>query len=472
MNSDMNINKLKKILKAASNTQYYSKIFKDRNIDIDQINNYEDFKQIPITTKKDYKKNTLEFISNSIADKMNKEYLKSIEGNYKLIDEYLEKFGLNLVITSGSTGIPLEVIHSYKDDIRNYFALNMYRRKISDFRVDSKYMWILPMNEKTKSIFYAKSTKYILDKNGGVQYFLVNYKEENLKDMHEVVIKNKIQWITGSPSAVSEYARYLRKNDLHYVFDYIELHSEPCLDWQRELIEDVFKISPNLVYSSNEINFIAGTCDNGSYHILEDNVFVEFIDKRYGEKDSKKILITGLNYLDTPLLRYDIGDIAETVECHKCEFSDKAAIKLKGFRDSDMIKCKNGDLLEPYIIYDSVFFLEKRLNFTIGYYQVEQVAYKKFVFKFEELSNWKEETRKIAKRFLQEFMMNALGFKVSISLIECERHEGYNNNAEAKYKRFKSLCKMKEEEELEECIIVGGFRNIPTHYFISGSKYK
>lgn len=430
--------KLKKVLQSANQTPYYHNLFEKFKINIDEIKTYEDFKKIPITTKEDYKNNQFDFITSSILKKMDVNYLKKITGNYKLLDEYLGQFGLNLVITSGSTGIPIEVIHSKQDDIRNYFALNLYRKNIKNFDINSKYLWILPMNRKTKSMFYNESTSYLLDGTSGIQYFLADYNKESIKKMHEIIVRNSVRWITGSPSAIVEYAKYLQDENLKYSFDYIELHSEPCLEWQKRLIESVFNIIPKCIYSSNEINFIAATCTNNNYHILDDNVFVELIDNNYKNKNDKKVIITGLNYYDTPLIRYDISDIAELTECTDCNMKMKPAIILKGFRDSDMIVHENGDLSEPYIIYDSVFFLEKKFKFEMGYYQAKQVAYKNFTFCFENYNNWSEKIKNAIKNYLENFISEALGYRIIVTLDLYDRSKEYSEKFKGKYKRFES----------------------------------
>lgn len=438
MKNDILPSKIKKVLKAAANTPYYDKLFKKYNIDIENINTFDDFTNIPITTKNVYKNNTFDFISNTISKDMDKDYLKSISGDYKKIDDYLEKFGLNLVITSGSTGIPLEVIHSEKDDIRNYFALNTYRKKFFNFNIASKYLWILPMNKKTQCMFYDKDLSFINNGDLGIHYFLVNYTDENISRMHKTIVSNSIRWITGSPTAITEYAKFMLKNNLSYPFDYIELHSEPCLEWQEELIQTAFGITPSKIYSSNEINFMAATCNHNEYHILKDNVYIELIDKKFGDLHYKKVIVTGLNYFDTPFIRYDIGDLAESINCVSCNMKHDPSISLKGFRDSDMIMCKSGELIEPYIIYDSIFFLEKELNFEIGYYQVVQNSYTEFLFKFERFYDWDNTIKIIIKDYITKFISEALDFEVDILITSYNLNSSYDYKS--KYVRFKSCC--------------------------------
>lgn len=433
-----NRKKIEKLLKAAENTNYYKKVFTENNININGVVNYEDFCRIPITTKNDYKNHTLDFIVNMDNLNIDKVKIKALEGNYKALDKYLGERGFNLVMTSGSTGIPLEVIHSNQDDVRNYFCLNYFRSRLKSFDILSKYIWILPMNKKTQSEFYSKDQSYIIDGEKGIQYFLTNYNDVYFNQFHKVLTTNNIKWICGSPTAIVEYCNYLERNKIKIDIDYVELHSEPSLDWQVKIIKNCLGVSPVSIYSSNEINFIAATCSDGNYHVFEDNVFVELVDKQYGDKNIKKVLITGLNYLNTPIIRYDIGDLAVEIECSKCGAKSHNAFQLIGYRDSDMIVNSKNDLIEPYIIYDAVHFLEKKLSSVVGYYQSTQLDHNTFKFEFESFYNWDSDTKHFVKEFLENFLTAGIEEPIQINLSQYDKNDLVLCRRRSKYKRLKS----------------------------------
>ena len=423
---------IKNVLQAAADTDYYKKLFKENGICVDEIKTYDDFIKIPITTKEEYRTNKYDFICNSKKKLLDIEQLKKCAGNFKACDKLLEKGGFNMVITSGSTGIPLEVIHSNKDDYRNYYMLNRYRRKFKEFSITEKYIWLLPMNEKTKCMFFEKENKFLKDEYG-IQYFLTNYSDEYMKEMHKLVEEEKPTWITGSPTAVATYAQFLKRNGLSVKFNYIELHSEPCFSWQAAIIEEVFKTNYSIVYSSNEINFIAASCQDGKLHILEDNVFVELLESEQEGVSSQKVVLTGLNYLDTPFIRYEIGDLAKETYCETCK---KDAIELTGYRCSDMIYFSDETVCEPYIIYDSIFFMNAALKCDVLRYQVTQSSLGVFEYELDCKINDQLKERMI--KFLEDFLSEGLCVKIKVIVNEMSKEKMLKNQ---KYKRFVALSK-------------------------------
>ena len=427
-----NLAKIKKVLSAASETDFYSRLFKCNGIDIKEINDYNSFCSIPITTKAEYRENKYDFIHNNIKKRLEIDKLKYCVNDFKTCDRLLGRAGLDMVITSGSTGLPLEVIHSAKDNYRNYISLNHYRRTWSGFNISDKYIWILPMNEKTKRIFYSADIKY-LKENNGIQYFLANYEDSNLEELHNLIVSEMPGWITGSPMAVASYAGYLLKHNLFYKFKYIELHSEPCLNWQAKAIKAVLGDQISCVYSSNEINFIAASRECGHLHILEDNVFVELIPSIQQGIQSKKVVVTGLNYFDTPMIRYEIGDLAEEVVC---ETIKTPALRLTGYRDSDMIYLEDGTICEPYIIYDSIFFLNSEFKVDVEIYQVIQIHFNVFQYKINNAMT-KQQQQQFTE-FLEEFLCISLKQKVYVKI------EKFSNNelkVNSKYKRFATMVR-------------------------------
>ena len=199
-----NLKKIKRVLAAASETAYYQQLFSRNGIDIETINSYEDFRKIPITTKEEYRNNTMDFLRESIRKTLDEELFGSEYNNYVKCDEILFNAGLNMSVTSGSTGLPLKVIHSQLDDNRNYFILNLYRKKYANLSFEDNYVWILPMNEKTKQYFYDEKTSY-LEKPHGIEFFLASFTNEKMIELHNTILRYNIRWLTGAPTVISEY---------------------------------------------------------------------------------------------------------------------------------------------------------------------------------------------------------------------------------------------------------------------------
>lgn len=423
--------KIQRVLEAAEETSYYHKLFIQYGVDIKSINSYEDFQKIPITKKEDYRDNMLGFLRESVRERLNEKIFCSEHDDFIKCDEILYEAGLNMVVTSGSTGLPLKVIHSFEDDYRNYFILNLYRRKYANLSFREKYLWIVPMNEKTKQYFYDIKENYLV-KPYGIEFFLTSFTRDIIEELHKIIQRYNVKWITGAPTAVTEYGRYLLENNISSELEYIELHSEPLLEWQRDLLQKAFKAKLLCIYSCNEINFIAATCPCGHYHVLQDNVFLELI-KADEHPLAYKVVVTGLNYFDTPMIRYEIGDLAREIQC---DAQKELAIELLGYRASDFIRLKNGENCEPYVIYDSIFFLNEHFQLNICYYQVIQRSYSSFDYLFEIIMSRKQIAECI--KFLEDFLYSALKIEVKVNVVV---KKTLQKDAEKKYKRFYSLIR-------------------------------
>lgn len=91
----------------------------------------------------------------------------------------------------------------------------------------------------------------------------------------------------------------------------IYLHSELLTDSTRALIRDAFQCDVCDDYSTFEFHQVASECRHHRYHIAADHVVVEVA--RHGQPlapgEEGEILITGLDNLAMPLIRYAIGDV-------------------------------------------------------------------------------------------------------------------------------------------------------------------
>ncbi len=90
---------------------------------------------------------------------------------------------------------------------------------------------------------------------------------------------------------------------------------ETLPDSLRERCRRLLDIDITDVYSSQEVGVIATECpDRDGYHIMSESVIVELLlddDSPCAPGERGRIVVTDLHNFATPLIRYDIGDIAE-----------------------------------------------------------------------------------------------------------------------------------------------------------------
>ena len=423
---------IKRVLKKAYESDYYRKLIDDANIDLDSDLEYEDFKRIKCSTKNDYNENRFEMFAGKMDGFSKEEYLKLEDRGMK--NNYLSRNGLQLKVTSGSTGQPLEVLKSDRDMYKDYLSLNIQRRKLTDYDFTGMFIWVWPVNPYTIKYFdidcdvneVRKVNKY------GYQFFLYEHSDENFKKLYHALIDNKCEWMTSSPSVLCKLAEYISKYKLNPpVLKYIECHSEKLYDWQKKTIFNVFGVVPVSIYSSNEIQFMGAVCEKGNLHLFSNTCFVEFIESH--KKRTKEICVTSLNYTDVPVIRYRLGDCGDwnsEVECD-CKLHKYPIVKLNGFRTNDFLITKNNTYMEPFVITDSVFFLFSKFDLVINEYKVIERDYDKFEYYLPKMILKKN--KEAITEFLQDYLTCILKYPVNVTIKAYEDEESLSLGKKYRY---------------------------------------
>ena len=420
------------LLKIAQKSQYYKKLFEQVGINLDQNLTYDDFCRIPCMDKNIYSREKYNLIVNRPND-FDIVYLESIESGY-LRNQYLDQFGMRYMITSGSTGQPLEVLKSYRGLDKDYVTLNLYRKKITNYNFKGQFLWIWPENPVVRKFFNENdfdNVAYRRENAYGYKYMLFEHSASNYCKIYQFMVNEKIEWITSSPSVLYELALYMKDKKLTYQgIKYIECHSEKLHSWQKEMIELVFNVSPVSIYSSNEIQFIGATCPKGNLHLLNSS-FIEFVENSSGIKE---IYVTSFNETVIPLIRYKLGDCGEWRKECKCGFLNTPSFNLKGFRVNDLILTKYNTQIEPFVITDSIYLLNLKYKLTIREHKVVQTAVDKFEYHIlQEQRTGISETELIS--FLTEYLEAILKYKINITIHNYDSSTLYGSK---KYRYFEN----------------------------------
>ncbi len=107
-----------------------------------------------------------------------------------------------------------------------------------------------------------------------------------------------------------------------------------------QFLEKVFQQKIHQVYQCTE-GFLAATCEQGNLHFNEDFLIIE---KRYLEGDEKRFhpIITDLNRMSQPIIRYELNDIIHEGEPCKCGRKSLTIKKIEG-RSDDVFRFKNNE---------------------------------------------------------------------------------------------------------------------------------
>ena len=319
------------IMHSYNNVPFYTDRFKSIGLNPEDIKSLEDIKQIPLLTREDLQ----EFTKKLVDPKA--EIKKLIKGG-----------------SSGTTGTPIQFIHDLNAEsagiAAGYTCWNMSgwefgRRGVHIWgNLDSIQKWNRPISKLKR---YAYNQKYIASP-------LLN-KIDQLPRLIEEIRKFRPQYIDGYANSIYLLANYIKNNGVDFTKCKLVLTTaENLLHSQKLVIEEVLGAVVDS-YGCSEINGIA-TRPAGSdrYYIFEPRVIVETANN--DNHHFKEIVVTDLDNMTMPFIRYKIGDLIDDVY----PGSDQNEHKFNYFksidgRSADIVNLGNGKCLLPVNIFGGTF---------------------------------------------------------------------------------------------------------------------
>jgi len=267
---------------------FYQQLYSDYGISRKQIQNFNDFKDLPIISK--------DLIWNNINQMLSPKY---------------EKLKLKMN-TGGSTGSPLE-FYIQKGETRpkeraflnSYFNSLGYNRgqRSAVFRGDKVTGNSLYMYDPIKANYIFSS--YRIGPNTIAKI---------IRDLNKI----KPKFIFGYPSVIYDLANYM-DSDHNLVFNFpiegVILASEKLFDFQIIQIEKLFKTKVHSYYGHSERLILAYKCRYCNNYLVDPLYgYAELIDINNTAINTtvttKRIIATGFNNFVMPLIRYDTNDEA------------------------------------------------------------------------------------------------------------------------------------------------------------------
>jgi len=124
------------------------------------------------------------------------------------------------------------------------------------------------------------------------------------------------EYFYGYSSALHTFATLMQEQKLQLSFrpKVVVSTSETLHDYQRDRIAEVFGCPVVNEYGARDGGMIAYQCPMGGMHLCAENLWLELVDEKTGEPvaegQSGIVLLTDLNNLSQPRLRYRVGDRA------------------------------------------------------------------------------------------------------------------------------------------------------------------
>lgn len=334
------------LLETNKNNALFNKMY--QGINLDSIN-LDNLSSLPTTNKLFLQDRFNEWVINpDLKEEKINEFLSKKE-NY--LKKYLGKY--SIYQTSGTTGAPVTVINNKAERnilmttaiYRTYYSLSEIIKIAKTGIVNNRTIavCILPTKTPCISTFLATEAKNkIVNKIRNARILVIDVETP----MEEIVkILNKL-----NPVCIGGYVTYFdslidetKKGNLTINPLYITTVGEKLSKEKRIELNNTFHCETITNYACTECAEIGHMCKEGYYHINDDWIIVEPVDKDNhsvpeGEL-SDKILVTNLFNYTQPFIRYEINDRCKihygTCDCGKrgpwleVEGREFTAIKLR-----------------------------------------------------------------------------------------------------------------------------------------------
>ena len=319
---ELRFRKLKDLLiHARKNIPFYAERFKKAGFDPARMESIEDFKVLPLLTKGEMRQNLQNMLWLNCPG------------------------GLHRYNTGGSSGEPLIFYFDRRRQACDAAARALTHRWWGvDIGDKELYLWGSPL-EITKQDrmkdFRDRLTNQLL-----LSAFEIS--PDLIPAMVKQMVKFKPKCIFGYPSTIALFCRLAPKQGFNLTGKGVRVvfsTAEVLYDHQKEVISSAFGKVPVVDgYGSREGGFISHECPDGSMHVMDQNLIVEYLkDKRPVESgEDGEIVVTHLDNWAMPFIRYRTGDVAQ-FDDQVCRCGRNLSImkKIKG-RTTDFVVTPDG----------------------------------------------------------------------------------------------------------------------------------
>lgn len=405
--------KLKNVIKHAQTyVPFYKKRFAEIGFSYQDLKKIEDIAQIPPVTRQeiiDFHKNMVDTrFQNSIP------HADGREGDPGTPIQFarFKKHKLVRNTSSGSTGAPtifyedgsrtaLNWVHEMR--LKKWFGVDPGAREARMVRLSTDY------SPKNKTIRMRKLLWNQLLVPG------TNLADEHYQIALDQILEFKPQVIYGFPSAIAGLAEYVKRTNAN-IGDYRPVvmigWAGPVYEHEEKIMKEVFHCQVSNNYGAREVGHVAGKCPHGEFHINQENFIVE-IDESSDEvttKNTGEILVTPIDVLAMPFIRYRMGDIG-SIENKKCACGRTLQVLTKFIgRTGEIFITKDGRMISPNF-WCRFFFLNQYSN-AVRRFQVIYTKEKDLRIKIERDVKYNKEV----EDFLKQGIKNNFSERTNLEL--------------------------------------------------------
>lgn len=301
--------------------------------------------------------------------------------------------------TGGSTGTPVTIWKNRRAMLRELAATwrGFAWAGVGPGDKQARF-WGVPFTPQEKR--RARLTDWVCSRRRCSAF---NFSASDLAAYERELVAFHPRYFYGYLSMLVEFANYFREYGRPSPYDLrsIIVTSEVLTAPQRRLLEDVFRTHVFDEYGCGELGTVAHECEHGQRHINDENLIVEVFDgdKPCYDNQVGELVITELNNLAMPLIRYRTGDYGSKSyrEC-KCGRTLSVLEAVHG-RAYDFVVNRDGRLFHgEFVMY--IFEEAMRSGLGIRQFQVLQEEVGLFRVRLVAGSSFQESAKTlIARRF-------------------------------------------------------------------------
>ena len=281
----------------------------------------------------------------------------------------LEDAGVSVATTSGSTGQPVRVERANALYAPLYEAL-LWTEVLWHGRDPTRKVAVLGSGLKDRSQpswgpFYAL--------NGWHGTCVVRKLDERPMMSHLAwLVEQRPDYLKCSPFVASELAQLALSHGITLPLQQIAIQSERVTPSQRRICLEAFGAKIVDRYSCEETGLIAIQCpEHDHLHVLNATVLLEIVDEE-GRPcvpgQVGRVLLTSLHSFAMPIIRYDLGDLAEWGEPCPCGMTLPVIKRLWG-RQRHRALLATGELLPMPFLGDDLGKVTALREFKITQYK-------------------------------------------------------------------------------------------------------
>ncbi len=324
--AELQLRLLKRLIRHSYDTvPYYRRVMDDRRISVSDIRTLADIERFPILMKKDV-----------------------LEAGTALVSNRRCKRFMSVGRTGGTTGTPLSLP-------RDYFSVgneHAFVRRQWDWagiglldRTAYLSGRVAVDPTQTRGPFHAYDPfmrELVLS-----TYHLT---EKTALDYVAAIREYRVRAIVGYPSPIAFLAKVCRASGVKVGLRAVLTTSETLTDVMREDMTAAFDCPVFDFYGAAERVCYIYTCERGSYHVIPEYGYTEFIPLEHSENGECRVVATGFWNFAMPLIRYDLGDVVVPAD-DRCPCGRAfPVVKSIAGRTGDVVRMSSGLQLGPTLM--------------------------------------------------------------------------------------------------------------------------